>query len=66
MNADQVQQCTSDPAIAIKISNSMALGQEMEVTGAPLSTWVVARSVTYPEYLTNTEGDHGIRSVERK
>ena len=35
VNADQVQQCTSDPAIAIKISNSMALGQEMEVTGTP-------------------------------
>src|SRR4051812_18485666 len=35
VNADQVQQCTSDPATAIKINDSMALGREMDITGTP-------------------------------
>jgi protein-disulfide isomerase len=35
VNADQVQQCTSDPAIGVKINDSVQLGQEMEVTGTP-------------------------------
>jgi protein-disulfide isomerase len=35
VNADQVQQCTSDPAIAIAINDSLELGREMDVTGTP-------------------------------
>jgi protein-disulfide isomerase len=35
VNADQAAQCTSDPAIAAKILQSISLGQDMEVTGTP-------------------------------
>lgn len=35
VNADQIQQCTSDPNILIQINASMELGREMDVTGTP-------------------------------
>lgn len=34
-NADQVQQCTNDPAIAIQINNSLSLGRELDINGTP-------------------------------
>jgi protein-disulfide isomerase len=35
VNADQVQQCTDDPKIALQIQDSMQLGRDMDVTGTP-------------------------------
>jgi len=35
VNADQVQQCTNDPAITAEIINSQALGSAVDVTGTP-------------------------------
>jgi protein-disulfide isomerase len=35
VNADQAEKCTSDPAIAVKINDSMILGRDMDVTGTP-------------------------------
>ena len=35
VNADQAQQCTSDPAVAVAINDSLELGREMDVTGTP-------------------------------
>ena len=35
VNADKVQQCTADPAIAAEIYSSSALGSEVGVTGTP-------------------------------
>ncbi len=35
VNADQVQQCTSDPAIAADINKSLALGRELDINGTP-------------------------------
>jgi protein-disulfide isomerase len=35
VNADQVEQCTKDPEIAIKINDSIELGRAMDVTGTP-------------------------------
>jgi protein-disulfide isomerase len=35
VNADQVQQCTANPAIAVAINDSLELGREMDVTGTP-------------------------------
>jgi len=35
VNADQAQQCTSDPAIATDIISSQGLGSQVEVTGTP-------------------------------
>ncbi len=35
VNADQVEKCTSDPAIAVAINDSLELGREMDVTGTP-------------------------------
>jgi protein-disulfide isomerase len=35
VNADQVQQCTNDQAIATEIITSQAVGQQVEVTGTP-------------------------------
>jgi protein-disulfide isomerase len=35
VNAAQVQQCTTDPAIAIAVNSSEELGKEVDVTGTP-------------------------------
>lgn len=35
VNADKVQQCTNDPAIAAEIFKSQELGREVDVTGTP-------------------------------
>ncbi len=35
VNADKVQQCTSDPAIAADINKSLALGRELDINGTP-------------------------------
>jgi len=35
VNADQVQHCTTDPAISADINKSLALGREMDITGTP-------------------------------
>jgi len=35
VNAEQVQQCTNDPSIGVKINDSIELGRKMDVTGTP-------------------------------
>jgi protein-disulfide isomerase len=35
VNADQAEQCTNDPAIAVKINDSMILGRDVDVTATP-------------------------------
>ncbi len=35
VNADQVQQCTADPAVAADINKSLALGRELDINGTP-------------------------------
>jgi protein-disulfide isomerase len=35
VNADQAEQCTSDPKISLAINDSLELGRELDVTGTP-------------------------------
>lgn len=35
VDANKVQQCTSDPAIAVDINKSLALGRELDINGTP-------------------------------
>jgi protein-disulfide isomerase len=35
VNGDQAEQCTNDPAIAVKINDSLVLGRDMGVEGTP-------------------------------